>query len=81
MRYVYICISGIVDGMMSSNFLTIIYLAMYIFKIEVGRIMVKSQGVLLLLGEHCENASTAKTLAMTHLDDPSFYLSFNVNIF
>lgn len=79
-HFIHVRLLNTVEDIMYSNFLAANSREMNIRYIGVDRMMVKIQGVLLLLGKLVKDASVGKILGITHLDDPCLYISSEEDI-
>lgn len=75
-QFVDVPVTDIVEVMMSSSVSAVRSKARCIRCVTVSNIIIKHQGIFLLLRELGKNASVAKTLGITHVDDPSLYNAF-----
>lgn len=74
-RFDDVRILDIVEDMMSFNNLSAYSRATNICCIGVCKVKIEKQGVLSLLGKLGKDATAAKTVCITQLDDPSLYTS------
>lgn len=74
-RFVDVCITDVVEDVMSYNLFASNSRATYIQYIRVSKVMIKHQGVLLLLEKMGKNAPATNTFGITHLDNHSLYTS------
>lgn len=65
---------------MTSNILAAISRATYIHHIIVGKMIIKHQGVLPLLGKLLKDTPAASNLRITHIDELSLYITSDEDI-
>lgn len=73
-------LSDILKDIASSNFLPAYSKAIHIRYVTVAKMLLKSQGVLLLSGKLEKDALVANTFGITHLDDSRLYTSSEEDI-
>lgn len=74
-RFVYVRIMDSMEYMMSSNFFSGSSTATYIRDIKLAQKIMKHQLMLPILWKMGNDAPAVKTLRITRLVDPSFYMS------
>lgn len=68
--FVYVRITDTVEDMIFSTFLASRFKALYTRHIRAGKMIIKLQGVLYLLGKVRKDARAVATLVISHLDVP-----------